>query len=60
MGNSGQDFTDRSPTEVRPFAAHTHVSYDRKDSDYEISFKNLTEADARDIVEAVAARLVVK
>jgi hypothetical protein len=49
-----------APLRSGPFAVRTHASYDQKDSDYEISFKNLTEAEARDIVEAVAARLVVK
>src|ERR1700731_2112468 len=49
-----------APLKSGPFASHTHVSYDRKDSDYEISFKNLTEAEARDVVKAVAARLVVE
>jgi len=45
-----------APLKYGPFAVRTHASYDQEDSDYEISFKNLTEAEARDIVEAVAAR----
>jgi hypothetical protein len=49
-----------APLKYGPFAARTRASYDQENSDYEISFKNLTEAEARDIVEAVAVRLVVK
>ncbi len=49
-----------APLKSGPFAARTHASYDQQDSVYEIRFKNLTEAEAQDIVQSVAAQLVVK